>query len=452
MAYNHQQDYHSGEYPRQNMYADPSRPYADPPSPAAPDDYGHPDQYYHNSAPPPPHGGAYYDNMPYQDQYSAGDFISPERDGRGIPGGRQTTYPPASSDPDLLDKEDAFAYEKPALQQPVTRGSIAAQLAAEGQIPKKEGLRMFRKDEHAGALTRGGRMRCCGRVFCCSIMLIVLILVGIVAAFFLWVKPPDVTFRGIRPPTSGNEVSVQTGGFLINVTLDINVINPNFFGAHFSRVDATAYYPTKPNEAVGGGTLKNFDIKKHSNSTINFPFSINYTTSYDSDRTVLQDIARRCGFLGDAATQLKVNYKVKTEVRVIAVSIGPTFSSSASFDCPLTESDITGFLGSSGLSGLLNGGSSKLRERRRSFLSLGEEEASAPTEQERLAMHLATRHALAKLVERGSGGGGGGAEEEGGVRRRAEKMFVADRYMRIGTVRLAEHSSPSSSEEEARDD
>lgn len=191
------------------MYADPSRPYADPPSPAAPDDYGHPDQYYNSAPPPPHHGGAYYDNMPYQDQYSAGDFISPERDGRGIPGGRQTTYPPASSDPDLLDKEDAFAYEKPALQQPVTRGSIAAQvrhpppsyqleetpgsradpslfrqLAAEGQIPKKEGLRMFRKDEHAGALTRGGRMRCCGRVFCCSIMLIVLILVGIVAAFF----------------------------------------------------------------------------------------------------------------------------------------------------------------------------------------------------------------------------------------------------------------------------
>lgn len=36
------------------------------------------------------------------------------------------------------------------------------------------------------------------------------------------------------------------------------------FGAHFSRVHATAYYPTKPNDAVGGGTLTNFDIKKHS--------------------------------------------------------------------------------------------------------------------------------------------------------------------------------------------
>lgn len=107
------------------------------------------------------------------------------------------------------------------------------------------------------------------------------------------------------------------------------------------------------------------------------------------------------------------------------------------------------------MSGLLNGGSSRLRvRRRRSLLSLGEEEEeettdeapSAPTEQERLAMHLATRHALAKLVERG---GAGGADEEGVLRRRAEKMFVADRYMRIGTVRLAEHSSPETG---ARDD
>lgn len=59
-------------------------------------------------------------------------------------------------------------------------------------------------------------------------------------------------------------------------------------------------------------------------STINFPFTINYTTSYDSDLSVLQDIAKRCGFLGGAEQQLKVNYKVKTEVRVIAVSIGPS--------------------------------------------------------------------------------------------------------------------------------
>ena len=57
-------------------------------------------------------------------------------------------------------------------------------MAAEGQIPKKVGLKMYRKDEHAGALTRGGKARCCGRVVCCTIILVVLIIVGIVAAFF----------------------------------------------------------------------------------------------------------------------------------------------------------------------------------------------------------------------------------------------------------------------------
>jgi len=48
---------------------------------------------------------------------------------------------------------------------------------------------MFRKDEHAGALTRGGRARCCGRVFCCTLILAILILVGIVAAFFCALLP-----------------------------------------------------------------------------------------------------------------------------------------------------------------------------------------------------------------------------------------------------------------------
>lgn len=123
-----------GDYPRQNMYTDPHRPYADPPSPAGPEDYASPEQYFHATpyAAPGQQGGGYYDHGDNGGgYYSAGDFVSPERDGRGVPGGRQPTYPPASSDPDLLDKEDAFAYEKPSV--PVTRGSIAAQVRTLGR-------------------------------------------------------------------------------------------------------------------------------------------------------------------------------------------------------------------------------------------------------------------------------------------------------------------------------
>lgn len=56
-------------------------------------------------------------------------------------------------------------------------------MAAEGQIPKKEGLRMWRTDEHTGAFMKGGRGRCCGRVCCCSLILVLVILVSVVTAF-----------------------------------------------------------------------------------------------------------------------------------------------------------------------------------------------------------------------------------------------------------------------------
>jgi hypothetical protein len=78
------------------------------------------------------------------------------------------------------------------------------------------------------------------------------------------------------------------------------VTNPNFFGASFSKISAKAYYPLNKTAALGGGELENVEIKPHSNTTINFPFQINYTTSLDPNRAILADIASRCGFLGNA--------------------------------------------------------------------------------------------------------------------------------------------------------
>jgi len=80
-----------------------------------------------------------------------------------------------------------------------------------------------------------------------------------------------------------------------------------------------------------------------------------------------------------------------------------SFSSSTSFDCPLSESDISGFLGGS-LSSLLGGGS----RRRRALVALDgaqeddEPEGEGAPELDPAAVHLATRHALAKLSARGA--------------------------------------------------
>ncbi|KAH9454142.1 hypothetical protein Pst134EA_013229 [Puccinia striiformis f. sp. tritici] len=250
-----------------------------------------------------------------------------------------------------------------------TRGSVAAQMAAEGAIPEKAGLRMWRSDEHSGAFTRGGKSQSCRRCCCCTLIVIILLIVGIVAGFLLWVRPPNATFNGIAPPTAGNQVDLQPKGFLLNFDLNIGVTNPNFFGASFSKISAKAYYPLNKTAALGGGELENVDIKPHSNTTINFPFQINYTTTLDPNRAILADIASRCGFLGNPKSPIKISFDITLRLKVLAISISPTFSSSNTFSCPLKQSDFTSVLGGSqsldALSNLLTGSSGGDAKKRR---------------------------------------------------------------------------------------
>ncbi|SCV74441.1 BQ2448_8080 [Microbotryum intermedium] len=305
---------------------------------------------------------AYNAPQPYSDQHhdhADSTFAEACYIGRdqAIPGGRAhhdadsspTTYPPrgAAANTNLANGgDDVYEYEKGL--NPVTRGSIAAQMAAEGQIPKKEGLRQWRTDEHKGTFTRGGIGKASCRVVCCIILMFIIILVGVVTSFLLWTRPPAVSFNGIELPTNGQEVTVTGDGFLIDFKLKIGVLNPNFFGVTFDRIQADAYHPLKPSTAFGGGTLDGVEIKKDSNTTIRFPFEVNYTTAYDSNLVVLRDIATRCGFYDTSSpisdTDIMVNYKIKLAFKVIGIKISPSFSSSTSLACPLTQSDISGLL------------------------------------------------------------------------------------------------------------
>jgi LEA14-like dessication related protein len=55
-----------------------------------------------------------------------------------------------------------------------------------------------------------------------------------------------------------------------------SVKNPNFFSAAFRSISATAYYPSNGVE-VGGGSRDNIAFAANSQTTFNFPFSIEYT-------------------------------------------------------------------------------------------------------------------------------------------------------------------------------
>ncbi|KDN51789.1 hypothetical protein RSAG8_00337, partial [Rhizoctonia solani AG-8 WAC10335] len=237
--------------------------------------------------------------------------------------------------------DDAEKFERAARPQG-PRNPEGARFSANSFVPPKStgDIRLWRHDEHGNVWTKGSRTRCVGRFCCCTIMTTVLLIVSIVLTLGLWVRPPDISFNGIKTPTNGSTVEAQTTGILINLNLAIGVVNPNFFAADFSSIQAKAFYPGVT-EQIGGGVLENINFPSHSDTTFLFPFSINYTEAIDPNKKIIQDIAVKCGFIGNSKSDIPVNYSLTLKLKIAGVTVSPSFSGSASFSCPLKASDIS---------------------------------------------------------------------------------------------------------------
>ncbi|CAG8570644.1 3395_t:CDS:2, partial [Acaulospora colombiana] len=198
------------------------------------------------------------------------------------------------------------------------------------------------QDEDVKHAKPGGLMRylCCGgRATCgktCGILccLLLLIIAGIVAAVLLWARPPEVTFLGVEPSTTLAPYVVTSAGFDFNFNLVIQVDNPNIVGATFSMIKAVAFYPGHQ-DPIGGGNLTDVKIPGKANTTIHFPFSIDYSSKIDPDYTILTDIAKKCGLIGNNKTKLEIDYTLTLSVKVLLISISPSFNKNAFFDCPI---------------------------------------------------------------------------------------------------------------------
>lgn len=69
------------------------------------------------------------------------------------------------------------------------------------------------------------------------------------------------------------------------------------------------FYPIN-NTEVGGGSLTGLEIKSNQQTNFSLPFSLNYTTNIDPNFNILTDLADKCGFTGETAQQIKVNYEI----------------------------------------------------------------------------------------------------------------------------------------------
>jgi hypothetical protein len=101
-------------------------------------------------------------------------------------------------------------------------------------------------------------------------------------------------------------------------------------------------------------------IPAHSNTTINFPYQIKYDPTGDTSKTILKDLANKCGLTGGASQELNLIIKVDASVKILSVPIPVSFDQDINFTCPL-DSSIWKALGISNIEGQLTGSS------RRSF-------------------------------------------------------------------------------------
>lgn len=171
----------------------------------------------------------------------------------------------------------------------------------------------------------------------------------------MWVRPPDISFNGVQLPTDSSAVQASANSLEIFVDLSIGVRNPNFFGASFKSITAKAFFPPLTSQ-LGGGELSNINFPANSDTNFLFPFNITYSMSEDPNNILVTALVDKCGIKpGTSVQQLTIQYDLTLSLRILAITISPSFSGTASFDCPVTQSDLdalgaSGYLKSLGIS------------------------------------------------------------------------------------------------------
>lgn len=210
-----------------------------------------------------------------------------------------------------------------------------------------QAYRDYRYGHQGNLCTKGGRVRCVGRICCCSLMTIVFLIVSIVLSLALWLRPPSITIGSVE--TNSSSIQVLSDGITINLGVDISVDNPNYFDIAFTKIEAQIFYPID-NTPIGGGIANNIDFRSHTQTNFTFPFSLDYNMTADPTGAIVVDLATKCGVLGNTKSNLDISYQITLGIRILMVTIYPVIQNDFSFACPLSGSDLSKFLGKFGKS------------------------------------------------------------------------------------------------------
>ncbi|KAL7410726.1 hypothetical protein BDY24DRAFT_399150 [Mrakia frigida] len=254
------------------------------------------------------------------------------------------------------DQDQGYTYDKNGGYSGAQQvGGYSSSYEAEkvNAPPKSTGmLGEWRKQDRGKLLTRGGGCRSFGRCLGCTLIFTLVLVLTIIFTLALYIKPPNLVINSVEVGTPTVNITGTTPSLSIGFTASISVSNPNYFSATIKSLEAQAFYPDVATQ-IGGGNLTDVKFKSGSKTTFNFPFRVDYTTSLDSNNTIILDIVDRCGFLVAANKRnIEIDYNIYSKLSILRINISPTFDGSKSFECPFTLAQIAQ-LGISGVSGLL---------------------------------------------------------------------------------------------------
>ncbi|KAG2111707.1 uncharacterized protein F5147DRAFT_686391 [Suillus discolor] len=287
------------------------------------DPYSEQQQGSHNQQ----YGDASYDTrQPHQaydqggyDPHTTGEYRD---DPNGSPQVAATSYAPAA-------QEMMNPYEQPNY--------------AKKNGGQSQDFKTWRGENTAGLWTRGSRVSCIGRFCCCTMMIAVFLIVSILLALLMWVRPPDAIVGNVGPSTTQNAVQLNSGSIIVNLGVNLTVDNPNYFGVSFKSINVDAYYPIN-NTLVGTGQETDITFNSNSQTNFTFPFSLEFSTNMTSSTQILTDLATKCGVGGGAVQDITIDLDITVGLRVLFFVVYPVVSIPASFACPISASDISSLI------------------------------------------------------------------------------------------------------------
>lgn len=242
-------------------------------------------------------------------------------------------------DPNVNPQVVATSYA-PAAQEANPQSNFAKETGYQSQD-----FKTWRGKNTGGLWTRGSRISCAGRFCCCTMMITIFLIISILLALLMWVRPPDAIVGSVATSTTQNAVELDSGSITVNLGINITVVNPNYFAVSFKSITVEAYYPiNNTSTLVGNGTETGITFNSNSQTNFTFPFSLEFSADTSSDIDILTNLASKCGVGGGAAEDITVNLDITVGLRVLFFVVYPVLSIPASFVCPISASDISSLL------------------------------------------------------------------------------------------------------------